>query len=224
RAVGLQLLDDRLAREQRLDLVLQLVDVGDVLVELLDLARQEVVAVVLHLDLPGVELVHEERDRDADDRGAGRDRGEVLRRALAPLGPVRQQVDAGVHCGSNLRMARPQATMSEGASVISRFSWILGDACISEKGLATLEGTCVRVCTTSSSPGITAEPPASRMWSTAWYWVEVKKNCSARCTSMERFSMKGFITSASKSSGRPPVRFAFSASSGVMPSGWRCPA
>ena len=107
--------------------------------------------------------------------------------------------------------------MSEGASAIRRLSWTLGEVCISANGFATLVGTWVRVCTTSSSPGITAEPPACRMWSTACYCVDVNKNCSARCTSMERFSMNGFITSVSKSSGSAPVRLAFSASSGVMP-------
>ena len=41
RAVCLQGFDDLLAREQRLDLVAQLVDLGDVLVELLDLGGEE---------------------------------------------------------------------------------------------------------------------------------------------------------------------------------------
>ncbi|MNC88332.1 hypothetical protein D3C83_41340 [compost metagenome] len=49
------------------------------------------------------------------------------------------------------------------------------------------------------------------------YDVEVKKNCSARCTSWDRFSMNGRSTSVSKSSGSPPERFAFSASSALMP-------
>ncbi len=114
-------------------------------------------------------------------------------------------------------MASPHATMSEGASAASRFAWMRGEACISANGLATLVGTWVRVCTTSSRPAMTAEPPASRIWSTACYCVEVNKNCRARCTSIDRFSMYGRSTSASKSSGRPPVRLAFSASSGVMP-------
>src|SRR5687768_11323706 len=141
RAVGLQRFDDLLAREQRLDLVAQLVDLGDVLVELLDLGGEERVAVVLRRDLPLVVLVHEEGERDADDRGAARDGGKVLARALAALFAVRQQVDAGVHCGSNLLMARPQATISDGASTIRRLSWMRGEACIRANGLATLVGT-----------------------------------------------------------------------------------
>src|SRR5471030_3534602 len=35
-----------------------------------------------------------------------------------------------------------------------------------KKGLAITVGTCVRVCTTSSRQGMTAEPPASSIWST----------------------------------------------------------
>ena len=73
------------------------------------------------------------------------DGDEVLPRALAALLAVRQQVDAGIHCGSNLRMARPQATISDGASIIRRLSWMRGEACISANGLATLVGTWVRV-------------------------------------------------------------------------------
>src|SRR4051812_5305150 len=218
RAVGLQRLDDLLPREKCLDLVAQLVDLGDFLVELADLALEERVAPLLHADALGVVAVHEPDDQYAHDgRAAGHDE-EVLLRALAPLGAVRQQVDAGhAHCGSNLLIASPHATISEGASTISRLSCTRGEVCIWANGFATLVGTCARVFTTSSSPGITAEPPASRMCSTVWYWVEVKKNCSARWISPDRFSMNGFSTSASKSSGNPPVRFAFSASSGLMP-------
>jgi hypothetical protein len=90
RAVGLQGFDDLLAREQRLDLVAQLVDFGDVLVELLDLGGHEVVAIVLRRDLALVVLVHQEGERDADDRGAARDGGEMLPRALTALLAVRQ--------------------------------------------------------------------------------------------------------------------------------------
>ena len=107
--------------------------------------------------------------------------------------------------------------MSEGASIMRRFSCTRGEVCIEAKGFATLVATWVRALTTASRPGITAEPPASRMWSMLCYCVEVKKNCSARCTSIDRFSMKGRSTSASKSSGRPPERLAFSASSALMP-------
>src|SRR6185503_4658958 len=218
RAVGLQRLDDLLAREQRLDLVLQLVDLRDLLVELGDLGLEELVATLLVADLLGVVAVHQADHQQAQHGGAAGDDEEMLARALAPLLAVGQQVYArGAHTGSNLLMARPQATMSEGASTIRRLSCTRGEVCICVNGLATLLATWVRVLTTSSSPGITAEPPASRMCSTLWYWVEVKKNCSARWISPDRFSMNGRSTSVSKSSGRPPVRLAFSASSGLMP-------
>ena len=42
-------------------------------------------------------------------------------------------------------------------------------------GLAITVLTWVRVLTTSSRPGITAVPPASRMWSMLLNCVEVKK-------------------------------------------------
>src|SRR5581483_6087301 len=167
-AVGLQGLDHLLAREQRRDLLLQAVDLGDVLVELDDLALEEAVAVRLRFDLRGVQAVDREHDDGAEQPGAAGEDEEVLPGTLAPLGAVRQQVYARgtVHDGSNLRMARPQATISEGASTIRRFSWIRGEVCIAAKGLATEVGTWVRVFTASSMPAITAEPPASRMWST----------------------------------------------------------
>ena len=76
---------------------LQLVDLGDLLVELADLALQE--AGCGHCcvaDLLGVVAVHREpTHQHADDRGAGGDGGEMLPGALAPLRAVRQQVDAG---------------------------------------------------------------------------------------------------------------------------------
>ena len=50
-------------------------------------------------------------------------------------------------------------------------------------GLATTVGTPARLATSSSSPGSSAQPPASTMWSTWLYGVEVKKNCSARVIS-----------------------------------------
>src|SRR5690348_1352095 len=167
RPICLQSLDDLLARKQRLNLVLQLVDFGDFLVELADFALQELVAAFLVADLLGVVAVHQAHDHQADHESAARDDGEMLLRALAPLGAVRQQVDAcDAHWGSNLRMARPQATISDGASIIRRLSCTRGEVCICANGLATLVGTCARVLTTSSSPGMTAEPPARRMCST----------------------------------------------------------
>src|SRR5688572_8013743 len=101
-------------------------------------------------------------------------------RALPALFAVRKEIYSDAHDGSNLRMARPQEMMSDGASCIRRVSWIRGDACMALNGLAVIVGTWVRVFTTSSRPGITAEPPASRMWSTWLYEVEVNRNCGWR--------------------------------------------
>src|SRR5690606_36398647 len=168
------------------------------------------------LDLRGVEPVHGDNYESAQEGGAAGNDEEMLPRACATLLAVRQEVDASHHDGSNLRMARPQTTMSEGASTIKRLSGTREDVCIAANGLATAVGTCVLEFTTASNPGMTAEPPASRIWSMVWYCVEVKKNCSARCTSVDRFSMKGRSTSASKSSGRPPERLAASASSALI--------
>src|SRR5665647_1737956 len=137
---------------------------------------------------------------------------------LAARFAPRQQIDA--YHGSNLRIARPLATINEGASTSSFFGWMRGDTCMLANGLATRVLTCEREPTMSSSPGITAEPPVSRMCSMLLYWLEVKKNCMARCTSSARFSRNGCRISASYESGKPPVRLAFSASSWLMPY-WR---
>jgi len=55
----------------------------------------------------------------------------------------------------------------------------------------------LRVPTTSTSPGMTAQPPASRIWSTRLYGVDVKKNCSARVTSSAMLSANGCSRSRS---------------------------
>src|SRR5512139_3942853 len=104
---------------------------------------------------------------------------------------MRKEVNSNHH-GSNLRKASPQATINEDASANRLFARTRSDNTILANGLAINVLTCVRVATTSSIPGITAQPPASTMWSTWLYWVEVKKNCSARDTSSARFSMNGF--------------------------------
>src|SRR5207302_1450661 len=106
-----------------------------------------------------------------------------------------EQIDA--NHGSNLRMASPQATIKEGASATSFFSATRGEIAMFAKGLATKALIWVRLCTISSSPGITAEPPVSRTCSTEVYWVDVKKNCTARWISSAAFSMKGRSTSVS---------------------------
>ena len=66
--VGLQRLDDLLSREQRLRLLAQLVDLLDLLVELGDLRLEQRVAALLVLDLRAEDHVHQQDDRQAEDR------------------------------------------------------------------------------------------------------------------------------------------------------------
>jgi hypothetical protein len=61
---------------------------------------------------------------------------------LAARFAPRQQIYA--HDGSNLRIARPQATISEGASTSSFFGWMRGDTCMLANGLAIRVLTVVR--------------------------------------------------------------------------------
>ena len=69
------------------------------------------------------------------------------------------------------------------------------DVCIAANGLATTVATPARFATSSSKPGSSAQPPASTIWSTWLYDVDVKKNCSARVTSSASDSMNGWSTS-----------------------------
>ena len=64
-------------------------------------------------------------------------------------------------------------------------------------GLATTVATPARLATSSSRPGSSAQPPASTIWSTWLYEVDVKKNCSARVISSASVSMNGCSTSVS---------------------------
>ena len=144
-AVGLQRFDHLLAGEQRRNLVLHFLDLVDLLVELGDLRLHELVAVVLRADALLIDEPHGRDNHDAERRGHPAEDRKMGACTLAPLLAVRQQVDFAAHTGSNLRIARPQATISEGASCIRRLSWILGEVCIAPKGFATKVGTWVRV-------------------------------------------------------------------------------
>src|SRR5258708_6848289 len=127
-------------------------------------------------------------------------------------------------------MARAHATISEGASATSFFRETRGEIAMLAKGLATRALIWVRLCTISSSPGITAEPPVSKTCSTEVYWVDVKKNCTARWISRAAFSMKGRSTSVSYFSGtvsrrrEPPaaqnMRLPPSCRDGLICGGW----
>src|SRR4029078_3179417 len=102
-------------------------------------AFQERVPDIRHADERVVVAVHQPDDQHADDRRAAGDDEEILLRALAPLCAVRQQVYAGyAHWGSNLRMARPQATISDGASTIRRFHCTRREAPLCATRLRTL--------------------------------------------------------------------------------------
>ena len=60
------------------------------------------------------------------DRDNTRQKPKVFALRIAALGAPWQQIDAN-HTGSNLLIASPHATMSEGASATSFFNWILGE-------------------------------------------------------------------------------------------------
>src|SRR5207248_2653166 len=219
RAVALQAFDDLLLRQQRSGLLADLADLLDLLVELVDLGLHVRDVALLLVDLLVEEHPHRAGGEEPDHRDDARQHRELLLAPPALLFAVRKEVDAD-HEGSNLRIARPQATMREGASIVSWRGLIFEDSAMFANGLATTVCTCVRWFTISSSPSSIALPPVRRMWSTLLNWVEVKKNCSARWISSTIFSLNGCSTSGPKFSGRLPTRFAASASSTGM-SNWR---
>jgi hypothetical protein len=90
RAVGLQRLDDLLAREQRADLVAQLADLGDLLVELLVFGLEERVAFVLRRDVPGDHAVDGPGDHQTENRESDGEDPQLPAVRLAPLLTVRQ--------------------------------------------------------------------------------------------------------------------------------------
>src|SRR5436190_2688107 len=193
--VCLQPLDDLLAREQSCDLGFQLLDLLDFLVEPDVLPFQEFIAVALYRDVSRNGKVHGTDDQEPEHGHHASQHAKMLALGLAARLAPGEQIDA--NHGSNLRMASPQATISEAASATSFFSDTRGEIAMLAKGLATRALIWVRLCTISSSPGITAEPPVSRTCSTEVYWVDVKKNCTARWISSAAFSMKGRSTSVS---------------------------
>src|SRR5690606_31201216 len=155
----LQALDRILSRAQRVDLGAQRRDLLDLLVELGVLGPDEIVAGALRIDL----LVDADRDDHRGRRCGDADQcdqsDEVFLAPLAAHLPVREQVDAHAHA-SNLRIARPVATSSAGASARSWRSRIVPATSMPWNGLRTSAGTCVRCATASASPGTTDEPPA----------------------------------------------------------------
>src|SRR5215510_111841 len=174
-AVGLQALDDLLARKQRGDLGLELLDLFDLLVEPGVLPLQVLVPVALVGDVAGDRQVDGTHDQEPEHRDQPSQDAEVLALGLAARFAPGEQVDAD-HA-SNLRIARPHATIREGASATSFFSGTRGEMAMLANGLATRVLIWVRLWTISSSAGMTAEPPVSRTCSTDVYCVDVKKNC-----------------------------------------------
>ena len=88
--VGLQRLDDLLARQQRLRLLAQLVDFLDLLVELRDLFLEQLVAAALVVDARGDHHVNQADDRDAQDGKSDRHRYELTLARVTLLLAVRQ--------------------------------------------------------------------------------------------------------------------------------------
>ena len=119
---------------------------------------EQLVAALLVLDLRREDHVDEPDDREAEDREADGDRDELALARLALLLAVRQQVDAD---HSKLRIARPQAISSSGASWASCRGRMLSATAMVPNGFATTVATPARLATSSSSPGRSAPPPAS---------------------------------------------------------------
>jgi hypothetical protein len=117
RAVGLQLLDDVLARDQVGARLVEFLDFLDLLVERRDLALEVVVAALLVVD----DVLHphhrDEEDEQRADGGRQQHHVELAFALLAPVGAPGQEVDVGHQ--SKLLSASPQAIMSAGASCIS---------------------------------------------------------------------------------------------------------
>ena len=181
--------------EQRLRLLAQLVDLLDLLVELRDLVLEQLVAAFLVLDLA--------REDDVDERRP-RARPRIARPIASETNWRCRAWRFCSRCGSRLmRIIRssaargPQAISSSGASCASCRGRMRSATAMSPNGLAITVATPARLATSSSRPGRSAPPPASTIWSTWLYEVDVKKNCSARVTSSASVSMNGWSTSAS---------------------------
>ena len=92
--------------------------------------------------------MHAEPHRNASRGDHPQSDEKILLLLFAPQLAVRQQVDA--YHGSNLRIARPHATMSEGASWLRFFGRILEESAMLANGLAMIVFTWVRLPTVSS--------------------------------------------------------------------------
>jgi len=117
--VALQRFDHLFAFQQGGNLFLELFDLGDFLVDLDDLAFKIFVPRLLIGKRAFQIGVSAEPDRGADGHDHTQHDKKMLLLLRAPHLAMRQQIDAGGHL-SNLLIARPQATISEGASC-SRF-------------------------------------------------------------------------------------------------------
>src|SRR5690606_10352050 len=164
RAVGLQLLDHFLARQQAGLLAIELFDLGDAGLDLLDLVLQVGVAGVLAVDLGVVVAVDQEPQQQAGQRGDAQHDAEFLLALLAALGAPREEVDA-CHQSKLLR-ASPQAIMSAGASWASACACTRDPSVICASGLAMTDWTPSCSSTISEMPAIEAQPPARTTWST----------------------------------------------------------
>src|SRR5690606_37565042 len=164
RAVGLQLLDDFLARHQLGLLLVERLDLLDLAVDLGDLAAQVLVAGGLAGDAAAVEAVDQERQQHAGRDGQAQHADEFLLSGLAALFAPREEIDPCHQ--SKLLSASPQAIISAGASCASACACTRGPRVICASGLAITLGMPSCSSTIAAMPGMEAQPPASTTWST----------------------------------------------------------
>src|SRR5574337_1140114 len=144
-----------------IDLLLQPLDLGDILVELGDLGLEDGVTVLLSIDIATDDQVHQQAYSTPQESHQPKQRKVLLAPLPAALLAVRQKVDT--NHASILRMARPQATIRAGASERSALGRTFAESVIPGKGMAAWVVIRVRPFTPSAKPGITAHPPDNTM-------------------------------------------------------------
>src|ERR1700674_728833 len=139
--IGLQPFHHLLARQQFLRLLFYLPDVFNLIIQFFDFGGEHLIAPLLLLDAPFVNRVDQQNQDGAQGcRRYGQEYNPPLARGPFYFA-MRKQVDA--YHASNLRMAKPQATISAGASWVSWRGLIRDDRAILEKGLAMIVCVCV---------------------------------------------------------------------------------
>src|SRR5690606_10827131 len=135
RTIALQVLDDLHPVQQLRASSLQLFDFLDTPIQQADFLAQEVIASILLIDL-AVQVAVAEKDQQTGKQYDKHQNADELFLALFPelLAPG-QQVNASHQ--SKLLIARPQAIISAGASLLSATAFTLFDRVMFAKGLAT---------------------------------------------------------------------------------------